>query len=552
MKKVIITTVGTSLFENYRSTEIQDCFQTDYKGISTLIKNIKDNSETSNDYDKCDIEIEEIERIITPYFFTGIHKNRTDNGRKWKLERGVLNVDASAEITSIIAIAEKEEPDVEIEIHLIATDTVLSVFAAELIEKWFKQNKPAIKVFFQRPNELKTQKDSDYVIHKLRVSSNEDYQEGFMNLIEVVTALIKSNKEAKNETVLNITGGYKAIIPILTLVGQLEEVPLKYIYDENSLNKEIELVEVKNLPISFDWVVVEALKPFLKKEFLKKEEIDVLGKFWFKKQIRFQNNKFLSVSSADEVKLALRSIPNIYHQVFNSLVYYNLIRWNTTIEAVDVNYIGMFLKSLTIGFEKGYIMELLLHKYFLTPTNDNPVTKKYRLLDEENINSINNQLKKTPHFKITDLETKSIQLVKQSKEIGDLDIPLKENTNIVWGESKAFSAATDYLKVIGGKKDYYLQLKARALVSNELGGKMKNLLIIFRFVFKGINDSMAFITTELNSTLEHLEKLNDDNDIENSNFKAIGVDIPLKFKGDKIDFTDFYKGEFKYWKWFEL
>ena len=77
MKKTIITTVGTSIFENYMSTDVQDCLKTAYEGIGTDVKKIRDTSNSSNDYDdeKIEFEIEDIEQIITSKFFNGIQKN---------------------------------------------------------------------------------------------------------------------------------------------------------------------------------------------------------------------------------------------------------------------------------------------------------------------------------------------------------------------------------------------------------------------------------------------------------------------------------------------
>ena len=206
-------------------------------------------------------------------------KIETDKGRKWKLENNVPNVDASAEIASILAIIEDETDSPEVEVHLIATDTVLSVFAAELIVKWFQQNKSEIKVSFEREVELDKPNQHPYIIQNLSISSNEEYQEGFMNLIDVVTKLIQSSKKSNNEVIINITGGYKAIIPILTLVGQIEEVLLKYIYDENSQSNKVELVEVKNLPFNFDWKLGELYLDDLSGEGLKqiKSKINTLN-----------------------------------------------------------------------------------------------------------------------------------------------------------------------------------------------------------------------------------------------------------------------------------
>ena len=80
---------------------------------------------------------------------------------------------------------------------------------------------------------------------------------GFHNLVEITSKEIRSAKAAKEKVILNISGGYKAILPVMTLVAQLEEVPLNYVYEDSN-----EIIEIGNLPISFDWAAIEALKPF--------------------------------------------------------------------------------------------------------------------------------------------------------------------------------------------------------------------------------------------------------------------------------------------------
>jgi len=45
------------------------------------------------------------------------------------------------------------------------------------------------------------------------------------------------------ETVLNISGGYKAIVPIITLIRQLEEVPLLYNYETSQKTKSLRVSE---------------------------------------------------------------------------------------------------------------------------------------------------------------------------------------------------------------------------------------------------------------------------------------------------------------------
>lgn len=232
MKKTIITTVGTSIFENYNKSK---------KG--------KDSNFTAN-YSK-------LRDGSYPFSEWAIHTSRIEN------LRGIIektfdnsNCNTSAEIASILSIAKQTKEGEEVKVHLIATDTVLSVLAAELIRDWFKERHKNITVSFEHSSQLETQDDSKHIIYKLQVSSNATFQEGFMNLIEVVSRLIDEGRN-EGEVILNITGGYKAIIPIMTLIGQIKKVPLKYIYEESSFDNNDSLVEIGNLPIEFDFSIID-------------------------------------------------------------------------------------------------------------------------------------------------------------------------------------------------------------------------------------------------------------------------------------------------------
>lgn len=231
----IITTVGTSIFENYQ------LFNENDKDFKEIYKHFKDNSDEFLKLHTGDSEYNEDIEYMSGRIINWAKENR----------------DAAAEITSIFAIAKQGKENQSIQVHLATTDTVLSVVAAQLIKSWFDEFKSNIKIHFETPKKLETQNDSDYVIHKLRISSNEDFQEGFMNLIEVVSKLINDGKKANENVILNITGGYKPIVPILTLLGQIKDVPLKYIYEESDANEKTALVEIDKLPFNFDWKLGE-------------------------------------------------------------------------------------------------------------------------------------------------------------------------------------------------------------------------------------------------------------------------------------------------------
>ena len=76
---------------------------------------------------------------------------------------------------------------------------------------------------------------------------------GIVNLIDKIYAILDENKKDKNnEFILNISGGYKAFIPILTIMGQLNNIPISYIYKESE-----KPITIAHFPLQFDWGAAE-------------------------------------------------------------------------------------------------------------------------------------------------------------------------------------------------------------------------------------------------------------------------------------------------------
>ena len=155
--------------------------------------------------------------------------------------------EASAEIKSLIKIAEEEG---DIEVVLLATDTVLSVLACELICKWINEyyrDTPSVKVI-KKGKEVNIScvfNRDTHVVTGLQVDDANVFKTtGFQKLLE----LLKLHSD-KN-TIFNISGGYKAIIPFMTLYGQLEGISLKYIYEESD-----NLITVGQMPLDFDFSI---------------------------------------------------------------------------------------------------------------------------------------------------------------------------------------------------------------------------------------------------------------------------------------------------------
>ncbi len=200
MEKKIITPVGLSLFTNFFKGEDEgggDC-----EGLEDYYESLK-NSRSATKYDERDIK--DARDILKP-----------------EIQEWATNTkNACAELTSIRKI-QGEFPNDEFKVYLLPSDTVVSKFAAEIIsedEVWEKQ--------LNRVNEV----IAEPYIEGLQVENEQNFiQKGMKFLIEKIDDFVKSYPM---NLVLNITGGYKATIPYITIMGQIYNVPLYYTFEES-------------------------------------------------------------------------------------------------------------------------------------------------------------------------------------------------------------------------------------------------------------------------------------------------------------------------------
>jgi len=275
MKK-IITTVGTSLFSNYMNDQVKNYYGRNYAFIDDPFEKTKDANATDIYLDDFLPYIKSIQEKIEDYWF--------------KYPDDVPNRLASAEIASILKIVE-EEPDETFEVHFIATDTLQSVLAAEMITDWLEKykaiNNQIKTVLFQRsPTGFDNQKLSEYVVKDLQVSRQDDYEKGVLNLLNLL------NRITKKDTSLNITGGYKAIVPIVTIWAQIKKVSIRYLFNESELKQHGEALTLGYLPINFDWAEVERFHYYLNNETLKLGDLsDEIKNELLKRRLILKDNK---------------------------------------------------------------------------------------------------------------------------------------------------------------------------------------------------------------------------------------------------------------------
>jgi len=205
----IITTVGTSLFTNYGNNLGKEFENIEYwKNIERYEKRLKPT-------------LDKLKEFI--------------DKKKYK---------SCAELTTIKKLKEKYE---NIEVYLIATDTIRSYLASKAI-KYYLENEE-IKINFE--------KSEQHIIKYLNVFINDRdiIKKGSKNLIKVLI----DNTSGYGE-IFNISGGYKAIIPIMTQIASYKKINLAYIYEDSDY-----LLEIPPFPFEIDKNIINNLKEIFEK-----------------------------------------------------------------------------------------------------------------------------------------------------------------------------------------------------------------------------------------------------------------------------------------------
>lgn len=258
MNKTIIITVGTSLLSNWK--------ETNRYGLTNEIR------EQLKELEKCSFY--ENSGPTTDDYINYVKGQYGEKGILKLLQEFLNTTSNCTEISSITAIENelrkslKEGEELILTIHLLCTDTILSPLCAEVIAGYFEKeenkevkegDKVIIKrtVVFEKPSEGQTtiiekikEKDfsSAYIIKNLNLKGYSE--QGLLNLIEQIKN-ITSNAGTEN-TLLNITGGYKALIPPITILAQLYHISLYYLYEDST-----EIIHLPPMPVGFDWEIIE-------------------------------------------------------------------------------------------------------------------------------------------------------------------------------------------------------------------------------------------------------------------------------------------------------
>ena len=216
----LVTPVGTSLFTNYLDNNSSNGnFRRWYDAVK---------KRPASEWNNYDSEIEALR--ISSCDFIATSKVKT-----------------SAELQSIANI--QKRLDVGIKAHLIASDTIASRLAAEILKEQSGVLVNNITVEFNDVND---------VIKGLQIENRKVFsQEGMTNLVRKIDSISGGilGTQTPNFTrslAINITGGYKATLPYLTILAQLERIPLYYNFEDTD-----ELIKIPQAPLVIDWASID-------------------------------------------------------------------------------------------------------------------------------------------------------------------------------------------------------------------------------------------------------------------------------------------------------
>ena len=214
--KHVITPVGTSLFTN--GSESNSSIQNGFNRIKD-----KSSSEWNNQTRFIDAL-----RIPCANF---IQEN---------------NLSASAELQSTAIIENKLED--RIIVYLLASDTIVSQLAAEILRDQI--NEPNYVLGENVTAHFES--DNDVVRH-LQVNNTISFsREGMPNLFQRINYIKDWRAGGSQNLAINITGGYGATLPYLTIFAQLEGVPLYYNFEGQE-----ELITIPRVPLVIDSSLME-------------------------------------------------------------------------------------------------------------------------------------------------------------------------------------------------------------------------------------------------------------------------------------------------------
>ncbi|MBE0426917.1 MAG: hypothetical protein IBX72_09760 [Nitrospirae bacterium] len=251
LKKLLIVTVGTSLLEKKF-----DSF--DGATISNNLQGFDYDAYNSNDFEWNDYVKKFYEGVKNLNIKAELVKRNETNPVKYRANPDNF----PAEISSMLLLFSEEgyvtfnNSDINVinthpgyDIHFLISETDECKYCARSVQRYFNEK---IKV----DNGLLIPHVNLHIVNKLSENSTT-FNEGLKNFLDKVHEI---STPAYPEIIINITTGYKGVIPYMVLAGMCyERTRIIYLY-ENSVS----IIKIPKLPVKFDLAGWNDNRAFLK------------------------------------------------------------------------------------------------------------------------------------------------------------------------------------------------------------------------------------------------------------------------------------------------
>jgi len=182
---------------------------------TTLIENTKIDSDKTYKDDKFSIDTEAFKSL--------------DQKLAHEMSKSAKPSSRSAEIKSIEAFMEESDKKTISKLFFIVSDTLYGAVCFSFLEKYFYQKHKIVS--------------EKILIANLNSKTFKGIQSLLASVAEKIDAV-----SSKYECFLNITGGYKSVVPYFSIIGMIKQIPLFYIFEDSD-----KLIKIPPLPISFDY-----------------------------------------------------------------------------------------------------------------------------------------------------------------------------------------------------------------------------------------------------------------------------------------------------------
>ena len=221
----VITPVGTSLFTNYLRKHSDNTFSRYYDAIE---------KRPASDWDESTIQRakQSLEKTTEKF----IRKDR---------EAAAAELQSTAKIRRALRN--------HITVHLLASDTIASRSAAEILRDQINSPNNILGDQIEAKFNPDPAVGHIDVISNLQVTDRTDFsRDGMPNLFHRINYIKDWEAGGSQNLAINITGGYGATLPYLTIFGQLKSVPLYYNFEGSD-----ELIVIPQAPLAIDWDLID-------------------------------------------------------------------------------------------------------------------------------------------------------------------------------------------------------------------------------------------------------------------------------------------------------